>query len=147
MRRVRVTSAALAVCLAGGSASAMAFTPSATLAAQPPAVTTAAALGQCPTNPLPLPPEAVARAADQARIQAPFLYRGFGPAVVELAARAAFAGPRGAEVKVQCGKVVFERTVVVDLLFPKMLPSASLSQAVVFLSRFSTGYQVWEQPH
>ena len=39
------------------------------------------------------------------------------------------------------------RTVVVDLLFPKMLPSASLSEAVVLVSRFRTGYRVWEVAH
>jgi hypothetical protein len=37
--------------------------------------------------------------------------------------------------------------VVVDLLFPKMLPSASLSQGVVLVSRFRTGYRVWEAGH
>ena len=104
-------------------------------------------LGRCPTHALALPAEAVARAADQARIQAPFLYKGMGPAVVVRSQRAAWDGPRGAEVKAQCGPQVFRRTVVVDLLFPKMLPSASLSQGTVFISRVPTGYRVWEQAH
>jgi len=137
----------LAVVLAGASASALAVTPTATRAARPPAITTAAALGQCPTNPLALPSEAVARAADQARIQAPALAKGFGPAVVELSARAAYAGAYGGIVKHLCGKLAFRRSVVVELLFPKMLPSASLSQGVVFVSLFSTGYQVWYVYH
>ena len=47
----------------------------------------------------------------------------------------------------QCGKVVRERTVVVDLLFPRMLPSASLSGGVVLVSLFQTGYRVWEAGH
>ena len=36
---------------------------------------------------------------------------------------------------------------MVDLLFPKMLPSASLSEAVVLVSLFNTGYRVWEVAH
>jgi hypothetical protein len=36
---------------------------------------------------------------------------------------------------------------VVELLFPKMLPSASLSQGVVFVSLSNTGYQVWYVYH
>jgi hypothetical protein len=105
------------------------------------------ALGQCPTHPLSLTAEAVARAADQARIQAPFLYKGMGPVVVVQSRRAAWAGARGAEVKAQCGVNAFRRTVVVDLLFPKMLPSASLSEGTVFVSRSPTGYRVWERAH
>jgi hypothetical protein len=135
------------VCLAAGSASVLAFTPSASQAAAPPAATAAAALGRCPANPLPLPSEAVARAADQARIQAAALAPGFGPALEELSARSAYAGAYGGIVKHQCGTLVFRRTVVVELLFPKMLPSASLSQGVVFVSLFSTGYQVWYVYH
>jgi hypothetical protein len=42
---------------------------------------------------------------------------------------------------------VRSRTVVVDLLFPKMLPSASLSEGAVFVSLFRTGYQVWDVAH
>jgi hypothetical protein len=36
------------------------------------------------------------------------------------------------------------RTVVVHLLYPKLLPSQSLSQGVVYVSRFKSGYRVWE---
>jgi len=148
VRRILVLSAALAACLAAAGASALASGPSASQAAQPPAVTTSAAQGRCPSHhPLPLPSEAVARAADQARIRAPALARGFGPAVVELSARAAYAGAYGGIVRHLCGKLVFRRAVVVELLFPKMLPSASLSQGVVFVSLFSTGYQVWYVYH
>jgi hypothetical protein len=69
-----------------------------------------------------------------------------GPAVVVRSALAPHAG-RGDEASAQCGTRVFRRTVVVDLLFPKMLPSASLSQGTVFVSRSGTGYQVWEVAH
>jgi hypothetical protein len=39
---------------------------------------------------------------------------------------------------------VRNRTVVVDLLFPKTLPAASLSEGVVFVSLFRTGYRIWD---
>jgi len=144
-RRLLTAAGVLAACAAGGLVSAVASAP--TQAAQPQPAAAAAVLGRCPQLPLPLPPEAVARAADQARIQAPVLYRGSGPAVVIRSALAPYAGARGDQVNAQCGTQVFQRTVVVDLLFPKMLPSASLSQGTVFVSRSSTGYQVWEVAH
>lgn len=103
--------------------------------------------GTCPTNALPLTAESVARAADQARIAAPARYKGFGPAVVELAWRAKFRLTVWASTPFTCSNQVRRRTVVVDLLFPKKLPSASLSKAVVLVSRFPTGYRIWEVAH
>ena len=152
MRRVFVISAMVAVLLAGVLASVLAFQPAPTQAAGRHAAKPGTAAGveccRCPkTRPLPLPPDAVDRAADQARIQAPFLYRGFGPAVVELAWLAKFKLNVWASTPLQCSNLVRSRTVVVDLLFPKMLPSASLSQGVVLVSLFPTGYRVWEVGH
>jgi hypothetical protein len=46
-----------------------------------------------------------------------------------------------------CGATVARRTVVVQLLFPWLLPSASLSQGVVFVGRFHGGYRVWFVAH
>ncbi len=46
-----------------------------------------------------------------------------------------------------CGEVVGSRTVVVELSFPKMLPSADLSAGQLFLSRFPDGWKVWFQYH
>ena len=146
MRRVIVISTVAAVVLAGALSSVITFWPSATSAA-PRAETSVVALGRCPRGVLPLPAEAVARAADQARIQAPALYKGFGPAVVELAWLAKFKLNVWAAAPFNCGSLVRNRTVVVDLLFPKMLPSASLSEGVVFVSRFRTGYRVWQAAH
>ncbi len=57
------------------------------------------------------------------------------------------AGPRGGEVAHQCGNAIQANTVVVELRFPKELPSSSLSEGVVFVSRFKSGYQVWELAH
>ncbi len=39
------------------------------------------------------------------------------------------------------------RTVVVYITLRAMLPSASLSQRVSFVSRFRTGWRVWEIAH
>jgi hypothetical protein len=102
----------------------------------------------CPENVLPLPGEAVARAADQARIEAPALYEGIDArGVTVTAAYRATYGLRGAQVELECGAVTARRTVVVELFFPRMLPSASLSQGTVFVSRFPHGYRVWEVAH
>jgi len=150
MRRAVVIGVVVVVLLAGGLASMLVFRPAATRAAAQPAAALAAApaaLGRCPMNALPLPADAVARAADQARIQAPSLYPGFGPAVVELSWRAKFKLNVWAATPFGCSSQVRNRTVVVDLLFPKMLPSASLSEGVVFVSLFRTGYQVWDVAH
>jgi hypothetical protein len=148
MRRLIIISVAAAVVLAGALAATLAFRPVATRAASPlRAGVSQVVLGRCPKDALPLPAEAVARAADQARIQAPALYKGFGPAVVELAWRAKFKLTVWAAAPFRCDSRVRNRTVVVDLLFPKMLPSASLSEGVVFVSLFRTGYQVWDVAH
>jgi len=151
MRRILVIGVLAAVVLAGGLAGAVAFWPSSTQAAGLPTtrpVTTAVGCCRCPkATPLALPADAVNRAADQARIQAPFLYPGFGPAVVELAWRAIFKLQVWASAPFQCSDLVRQRTVVVDLLFPKMLPRASLAEGVVLVSLFKTGYQVWEVGH
>ncbi len=101
----------------------------------------------CPAGAGGLPAAAVARAADRALVEVPHLYPGLGAAVVTRSALAPYADVRGSEVRRQCGRRAFRRTVVVELLFPKELPSASLSQGVVFVSRFATGYRVWEVAH
>jgi hypothetical protein len=102
----------------------------------------------CPTDALALPGEAVARAADQARIEAPALYGQDTTALRVTAAYRADTGfGRSGQVRHECGAAATKRTVVVELLFPKMLPGASLSQGTVFVSRFGTGYRVWEVAH
>lgn len=147
MKRVYAVGAVVAVVLAGGLANLLVLRPSAPQAAAPRAETSAIVLGRCPKGALPLPSEAVARAADQARIEAPALDKGFGPAVVELAWRATFRLNVWAAAPFRCSNLIRRRTVVVDLLFPKMLPNASLSEGVVFVSLFSSGYRVWEVAH
>ena len=92
-----------------------------------------------------MPAEAVARAADHPRIQAPALYRGLGAAVVELAWLAKFKLNVWAAAPFNCSSRVRNRTVVVAMLFPEMLPSAPLSEGVMFVSLFRTRYQVWDK--
>jgi hypothetical protein len=147
MRRILIIGVVAAVLVAVGLASMLAFDPAATRAAAAQPGVSQVVLGHCPTDALPLPAEAVARAADQARIQAPALYRGHGPAVVTQSDLAPYADARGSEVRHQCGTQAFHRTVVVELLFPKELPSGSLSQGTVFVSLSATGYRVWEVAH
>jgi hypothetical protein len=54
---------------------------------------------------------------------------------------------RGPEAKFQCGRRVWQRTVVVYIRLRAMLPSESLSQRVDFVGRFPDGYHVWEVVH
>jgi hypothetical protein len=111
-----------------------------------------AAAGNCPASArgiLPLRPNSVQRAADRALAEAAKLYPDLNTKGAEVmsSARSQFAGARGSEVRYLCGKTVAARTVVVQMLFPRMLPSASLSEAVVFAGRFGGDYKVWYIAH
>jgi hypothetical protein len=103
----------------------------------------------CPASIQPLPADGVQHAADEALAAAAKLYPGINTKGAEAmaAARSAFAGVRGQQVTAMCGSQVAGRTVVVQMLFPAMLPSASLSQSVVFAGRFADGYRVWFVAH
>ena len=105
--------------------------------------------GQCPTGARALPATGVIHAAASALAEASRDYSGLNTEGAEVMAadRVSFAGARGEEVAHQCGARVAERTVIVQMLFPRMLPSASLSEAVVAVSRFPDGYRVWEILH
>lgn len=54
---------------------------------------------------------------------------------------------RGAIARSECGGRVWRRTVVVYITLRALLPSASLSERVSFVSRFRTGYRVWQIVH
>jgi hypothetical protein len=98
---------------------------------------------------LPLSAHATRKAAQAALAAAPERYAELNVtgATVVWSKVATAAGPRGGEVAFQCGKTIQARTVVVELRFPKELPSTSLSEGVVFVSRFKSGYRVWEVAH
>jgi hypothetical protein len=112
----------------------------------------AATANHCPPSAkgaLPLQASGVQLSADQALAEAATLYKGLNTTGAEVLAgdRSAFAGARGREVRYLCGETMAARTVVVTMRFPKMLPSASLSQGVVFVARFPRGYKVWYIAH
>lgn len=101
----------------------------------------------CAKGALALDEDGVSQAAEAAYKEAPRIYGGnTGTRIVESASRATFDRDRGPSVRKQCGKRAWTRSVVVYLSFPNM-PGASLSQGVVFVSRFADGYHVWERAH
>lgn len=65
--------------------------------------------------------------------------------MVELAWLAKFKLNVWAAAPFNCSSRVRNRTVVVAMLFPEMLPSAPLSEGVMFVSLFRTRYQVWDK--
>lgn len=128
--------------------------PTVTPPAPPPTVvapkgTTASACPKQAKAALPLSLNATKRAARAALAAAPERYKGLNvkDAKVLWSKLATKVGPRGGEVAFQCGKAIQAKTVVVELKFPKELPSASLAEGVVFVSRFRSGYEVWEVAH
>jgi hypothetical protein len=103
----------------------------------------------CPRRAARLPRDAVARAALAALAEAPRLYRGIDTRGARLvaAALATNAGVRGEQVRRACGTDTQRRSVVVDLVFPRMRPSASLSQGTMFVSLIGGRYRVWDIAH
>lgn len=110
-----------------------------------------ASQGHCPKpTPQALPGDAIAGATRAALAQARLVYKGANVKGMRAttATLARFSDPgRGAYARVTCGRRVENRTVVVGLEFPAMIPSASLSQGVVLVSRFSGRYRVWAVLH
>lgn len=106
--------------------------------------------GVCPRQePQRLPADAIAGASLAALAQARAIYRGLdrkGMRVTEAVlgdddpAHGGYAGRN-------CGHLVQSRLVVVFLQFPALLPSASLSEGVVLVSRFAGRYRVWARLH
>ncbi len=116
------------------------------------APTVASGAGSCPAqagHALALSASASRKAAKAALASAPRLYRELDVrgATVLWSRLAVAAGPRGEEVAVQCGRHIQARTVVVELRFPRELPSSSLAEGVLFISRLRDGYKVWEVAH
>ncbi len=111
--------------------------------------TTASTCPKQAKSALALSANATKKAAQAALATAPERYKGLNvkDTKVVWSKLATKAGPRGGEVAYQCGKAIQAKTVVVELQFPKELPSSSLSEGVVFVSRFKSGYQVWEVAH
>ncbi len=92
---------------------------------------------------LSLPGDAVAKAAEAALAEASAKFKAINAKNATIVT-SELGEIDGAYVAHQCGKAIERETVVVQLRFPKMLPSASLSAGTVFVSRFKNGYHVWE---
>jgi hypothetical protein len=106
--------------------------------------------GVCPKQrPQRLPGDALAGATLAALDEAHVIYRGLDlKGIRATEAILAVNDPaRGGYARSKCGRLVQSRTVVVYLQFPALLPSASLSQGVVLVARFSGQYRVWAQLH
>ena len=142
-----LAAAALAACarsMPAGSAPGEKALPSASSRPDP-------ASGICPKE-APLDPGPDARGAATAaavtavpqRYGRPIDTTGFQVARVYPADLASGYGPVAYGL---CGSEVGQRTWVVELSFPKMLPSADLSAGQLFLSRFQNGWKVWFQYH
>jgi hypothetical protein len=100
---------------------------------------------QCPTKALRLKDASIAKATRAALRAAPRIY-DVDRAVAMRAARAGVS-PRAGQVRRMCGRKIVRRTVVVDLRFPELLPSASLSQGTVLVARRFAGHYVWFRAH
>lgn len=128
---------------------ALAITGGATGAAHAASPLPGARQASCPKlKPEPLPGDALIGATSAALDQARTLYKSLnltGMRAIE-AVLAPFNAPRGGYAT-KCGGTVRARTVVVELEFPAMKPSSSLSQGVVLISRFGGKYRVWAELH
>ena len=102
----------------------------------------------CPeAEPEKLPPDALAGATEAALAY----FESFEEAEDQYAV-AAYRGERAGlnefykncvDLSPQRGKLLQKRSVEVHLAWPKMSPSASMSQGTVLVARFEDEYQVW----
>ncbi len=108
----------------------------------------ATSLDSCP-RPVPLPFDRRAEANANATTSraVPLLSKGINVTGFEITtsnpAASVGAGSLGGLVASSCGQLTRQRTYVVEVKFPAMLPSVALSQATVFVSRLAAGWQVW----
>jgi hypothetical protein len=105
--------------------------------------------GKCPkAEPEKLPPDALAGATEAALDQSPSVF-GEVEATEGAYAVAAYLGKSGLgrspmiRKGLGCSQLLQDRSVTVDLVFPELEPSASLSQHTVFVARFRGDYRVW----
>lgn len=108
--------------------------------------------GTCPrAEPDKLPPDALAGASETALGYLEEHYRSDTKGQYAVAAYRGLRAPLNEFYKNVCpnrlqyGKLLQKRSVQVDLIWPKFLPSASLSQKTVFVARFGGEYRVWAQ--
>ena len=109
--------------------------------------------GTCPkAEPEKLPPDALAGATRAALEQVPSVF-GEVEATEGAYAVAAYLGESGLGRSpmitkgLGCSKLLQDRSVTVDLVFPGLEPSASLSQHTVFVARYRGEFRVWGVGH
>jgi hypothetical protein len=110
--------------------------------------------GFCPRRALALEPRHLAAARRAVLAALPKLYRRYrGTPRLDIRGARARAGlarsgwPRNRDALETCGRRVWRRTAVVDVVFPRVTFSASLSQASFYVSRVRGGWVVWHQVH
>jgi len=104
--------------------------------------------GTCPkAEPGKLPPDALAGATEAALEQVPSVFGDVEANEGAYASSASRGGNHMITKGLGCSKLLRDRSVTVNLIFPKMLPSASLSQHTVFVARFEGDYWVWGTGH
>ena len=104
--------------------------------------------GTCPkAEPGKLPPDALAGATEAALEQVPSVFGDVEANEGAYASSASCGGNHMITKGLGCSKLLRDRSVTVNLIFPKMLPSASLSQHTVFVARFEGDYWVWGTGH
>jgi hypothetical protein len=118
-------------------------------------------LRSCPkAEPEELPPDALAGATEAALDHTPSVFGdvktiegAYAVAAYRMKGGSGPFGPRPGIVRDMCrerpqyGERLLERSVEVDLIFPKLQPSASLSQHTVFVARFQGNYRVYGVGH
>jgi hypothetical protein len=118
-------------------------------------------LRTCPkAEPQELPPDALAGATEAALDQLPSVFGdakttegAYALAAYRMKGGSGPSGPRPGMVEDMCrerphyAERLLERSVEVDLISPKLLPSASLSQHTVFVARFQGNYWVYGVGH
>jgi hypothetical protein len=118
-------------------------------------------LRSCPkAEPEELPPDALAGATEAALDQVPSVFGdvkstegAYAVAAYRMKGGSGPFGPRPGIVQDMCrerpqyAERLLERSVEVDLIFPKLQSSASLSQHTVFVTRFQGDYWVYGVGH
>jgi hypothetical protein len=107
---------------------------------------------RCPRHVTPLPPAGALSLAKHAALQqAPRFYRGLD--LEGRTAVSAYIVRRGTPRSVDAGHCgLYGRTVLVELRFPRELPSSSLSEGAVYVSRIKppgrgARYLLWRVEH
>jgi len=97
---------------------------------------------RCPRHALPLPADALGPATRAALLHV--RQRGDDPRGARaVSAAVATHAVGGGRIRQDCDRELQHRTVIVDLLYPARVPSATVSRGSVAVSLTPSGYRVW----